>query len=125
MNKKILISDDDKEVVGFLAKGLNREGFETVVAFDGLEAKDKIIREQPDVIILDLIMPRMNGWEVLKWLRKDAKLATPTIIVSAKDEMADLKKGYSLEADTYLIKPVSIDDVLRGIHVVCSLKAES
>ena len=124
MQKKILIVDDEKDNAYFLAENLRMEGFEVVVASDGIEAKEKIPKEKPDVIILDLIMPRLDGWGVLQWIRKEAKLTTPTIIVSAKGELDDMKKGYGLEADTYLIKPVTVSDVLRGISIVCSLETD-
>ncbi|MBP7089161.1 MAG: response regulator [Candidatus Omnitrophica bacterium] len=124
MQKKILIVDDEKDNAYFLAENLRMEGFEVILAYDGIEAKDKILKEKPEVIILDLIMPRLDGWGVLEWLRKEAKLNTPTIIVSAKGELDDMKKGYGLEADTYLIKPVTVNDVLRGISIVCSLESD-
>ena len=124
MDRKILIVDDEKDMVSFLENGLCREGFEVIVAFDGIEAKNKILQEEPNVIILDLIMPGLDGWEVLKWIREKAKLTTPTIIVSAKGEIGDMKRGM-LGADTYLVKPVSVEDVLRGINAVCSLETEN
>ncbi|MFA7676886.1 MAG: response regulator [Candidatus Omnitrophota bacterium] len=125
MVKKILVVDDEQEVVDFLKKGLKREGFEVVSALDGMEAKDKISQEDPDVIILDLLMPKLDGWGVLNWLRKDVKLATPTIIVSAKGDLEDMQKGYNLDADTYLIKPVNINDVLGAIKMLASLRQDT
>ncbi|MDD3296387.1 MAG: response regulator [Candidatus Omnitrophica bacterium] len=121
MVKKVLIVDDEQEVVDFLEKGLKREGFEVICALDGLEAKGKISQEDPDVIILDLLMPKLDGWGVLNWLRKDAKLTIPTIIVSAKGDLEDMQKSYKLDADTYLIKPVNIKDVLNAIRMLFSL----
>ncbi|MBU1112801.1 MAG: response regulator [Candidatus Omnitrophica bacterium] len=118
---KVLIVDDEREVVEFLQRGLIKEGFHAVCAFDGLEAKEKIKSEKPDVIILDLAMPVLDGWEVLKWLRQEEKLFTPTIILSAKDALSDMKQGYQSQADTYLVKPVSISDIVSGINLVCSL----
>lgn len=119
--QKILIAEDDKEVAVFLQNGLQREGFETILAADGQEAKQKILKADPDLIILDLIMPKCNGWEVLKWLRKEQKKPTPVIVVSAKDELEDLKKTYALKADTYLVKPITINDVLATIRAVSAL----
>lgn len=122
MNKKILIVDDEKEMVEFLEQGLIREGFDAVCALDGTEAKQKILSEKPDVILLDLVMPGLDGWGVLRWLREEEKLNIPTIILSAQDDIGGMKQGYSLEADTYLVKPVSISDVIGGIRLVCSLQ---
>lgn len=124
MKRKILLVDDEKEVVKFLERGLIKEGYDTVCAFDGLEAKEKIASEKPDVILLDLSMPGLDGWGVLKWLREEAKLSTPTIILSAKDGVDDMQRGYSLNVDTYLVKPVSVEDIVGGIKLVCSLESE-
>lgn len=121
--KKILIVDDEKDTVSFLERGLSREGFEVIVAFDGIEAKNKIVHDEPNLILLDLVMPGLDGWGVLKWM-KERKLNIPTIIVSARDEMEDMKRGI-LEADTYLVKPVSVSDVIKGINVICSLQTEN
>ncbi|MCQ9205638.1 MAG: response regulator [Omnitrophica bacterium] len=121
--KRILIVDDEKDTVSFLERGLSREGFEVIVAFDGIEAKNKIVHDEPKVILLDLVMPGLDGWGVLKWM-KERKLNIPTIIVSARDEMEDMKRGI-LEADTYLVKPVSVSDVLKGINVICSLQTDN
>lgn len=121
--KRILIVDDEKDTVSFLEKGLSREGFEVIVAFDGIEAKNKIVHDEPKVILLDLVMPGLDGWGVLKWM-KERKLNIPTIIVSARDEMEDMKRGI-LEADTYLVKPISVSDVLKGINVICSLQTDN
>lgn len=122
MNKKILIADDEKDIVELLKVALERENFEVVVAFDGEEAKAKILTEQPSAILLDLMMPRLNGWEVLRWLREQEHSSTPTIIVSAKDEMKDIKKSYTLDADYYIIKPVSPKALIKGINTILSLK---
>lgn len=111
-------------MVELLEQGLIKEGFDTVCAYDGIEAKSKILTDNPDVILLDLVMPGLDGWGVLQWLREEKKLLIPTIILSAKDGVSDMKRGYNLEADTYLVKPVSIEDVVSGIKLVCSLNVE-
>jgi DNA-binding response OmpR family regulator len=124
MAKKILIVDDEKDAVEFLGKNLQLEGFEVAMAYDGIEAKEKIVKENPAIIILDIIMPRLDGWEVLQWLRKEAKLSTPTIILSAKEDVADLKRSYRLETDTYLVKPASINDILKAINIITALEVK-
>ncbi len=121
--EKILLVDDDKDTVNFLQNGLEREGFAVLTAFNGKEAKAVILKDKPDMIIVDLMMPVLDGWQLLKWLRQEAELTIPTVIVSAKDELDDLQQGASL-ADTYLVKPVTIDDVLRAIRVVSALEIE-
>lgn len=122
MTKKVLVADDEQEIVMVLQDALKREGFDVITAFDGKEAQAKISSDTPDVIILDLMMPKMHGWEVLSWLRKEAKKNTPAIIISAKDEMGDIKRSYDLQADYYIIKPVKINDVLKGIYTLLLLK---
>ena len=122
MPKKILIVDDEKETVSFLKKGLIHRGFDVATAFDGVEAKEKITKEKPDIILLDLIMPRLGGLEVLKWLRQEEKSKIPAIIVSAKGDMADLKQGYNCAADIYLVKPITIEDILQAITVMFSVE---
>jgi len=122
--QKILIADDDKDAAVFLQNGLQREGFEIVLAGDGQEAKQQILNINPDFIILDLAMPKLDGWKLLQWLRQEQRKSTPVIIVSAKDEVEDLKKSYTLKADTYLVKPIAIADVLAAIRAVSTLSFE-
>ena len=127
MNKRVLVVEDEESVAKLLEAGLKREGFDVSIAFDGEAAKEKILKIQPEVVLLDLIMPRLDGWEVLSWLRKEQKSKIPVIIVSAKDEMNSLKKGYDLEADYYMIKPISVKGLIKGINTIFSVlpKADS
>ena len=122
--KKILIADDDKDAAIFLQRGLQREGFDVCLSFDGQEAKLAISKEKPDLVILDLLMPKLNGWQVLEWLRQEENSTIGVIIVSAKDELSDLKRSYSLKADTYLVKPIGISNVLAAIHAIFSVSLE-
>jgi DNA-binding response OmpR family regulator len=122
MAYKILVVDDEKDIVDSVCSRLQREGYEVVAAFDGEEALLKIEETDPDAIILDLAMPKLNGFEVLKALRQktDAKWR-PVIIVSASQELESVKKSYSMEADHYLTKPCSMENLLRGVQTVLSL----
>mgnify|MGYP000521755690 CR=1 FL=1 len=124
MDKRVLVADDERPTLELLENGLNRHGFEVITACDGLEAKEKILQDKPEVIVLDLIMPNLDGWGVLQWLKNEVKLNIPVIILSAKGELDSMKRGYNLEADTYLVKPVDIDELLAGIRAVCSLREE-
>ena len=125
MIKKILVADDEEHVASFLSIVLRKEGFEVVIAYDGEEAKEKFHSERPDLVLLDLDMPKINGLQFLAWLRKEENLSTPVIIVSGRDQMSDIKSGYEFEADYYLVKPLNIKDILKGIAVVSSLKNQS
>lgn len=119
---KILVVDDEKDVVETLGKRLVREGYEVVSAFSGEEALGRIKETNPDIVLLDLMLPKMNGFEVLKEIReKHIDKWRPVIIISAKTDFEALKKCYALEADQYLTKPCSIDDILRVIGVMISL----
>jgi len=119
--KKVLIADDERDFVTFLSVALKREGFDVFTAFDGIEAKERIEEDNPDIIILDLIMPHLNGWEVLKWV-KENEHKMPVIILSAKDDFDDIKNTYNLNADYYMTKPVSVRDIVKGINTVSSLE---
>lgn len=122
MAYKLLVVDDSKDVVETLLRRLTREGYEVTVAFDGEEALQKVKEADPDIILLDLMMPKLNGFEVLKEVREKFKDKwRPIIIISAKDELESMQKCYSMEADHYLTKPCSIENILQGIGTMISL----
>ena len=122
MAYKLLVVDDDKDAVETLEKRLSQEGYKVAVAFDGEEALLKIKEVDPDIILLDLMLPKLNGFEVLKEVREKYKDRwRPIIIISAETDLEAVKKSYNLEADHYLTKPCTIDNILRGIRVMISL----
>lgn len=122
MAYKLLVVDDDKEIVETLQKRLIKEGYEVVVAFDGEEALIKVKDENPDVILLDLMLPKLNGLDVLKEIREKYRDKwRPVIIISAKTELESLRNCYKLEADHYLTKPCTMENILRGIETMISL----
>ena len=118
---KILVVDDEKDIVDLVSSRLVREGYQVVTAFDGEEALAQIKAEDPDVIILDLMMPKLNGLEVLKQLRENpADKWRPVIIVSANAELEAIKKCYNMEADLYLTKPCTMENLIRGVKTMIS-----
>ncbi len=122
MPYKLLVVDDDRDIVEVMKKRLLQEGYEVVVAFDGEEALLKLKEENPDVVLLDLMMPKLNGFEVLKEIReKYQDKWRPVIIISAKTELDSVKSCYNLEADHYLTKPCTMENILRGISTMLSL----
>lgn len=122
MANKILVVDDEREIVETLRRILLKNGYEVSTAFDGEEALLKVKDENPDVILLDLIMPKLNGYDTLKEIReKHNDKWRPVIIISSKTELESVQKCYNLEADHYLTKPCSIDNILRGIETMISL----
>lgn len=120
---KVLMADDEPDVLGVMAKRIKSAGYQVITAVDGEEAWDKIVAEDPDIILLDLTMPKLEGFEVLKRLREKppTKKWQPVIIVSGREELKDIQQGFSLEADHYLTKPCNMDDVLNAIRLMAKL----
>ena len=122
-NLKVLMADDEPEVLDIMAKKVFVQGYTVIKAHDGEEAWQKIQKESPDIIILDLNMPKKSGFEVLQQLRENPpeEKWQPVIIVSARHELEDVKKGLSLEAEHYIVKPCSIEDIIKAIKLVAYL----
>lgn len=112
-NKKILIVDDEKPIVDILKFNLEKEGFSTIVAYDGQEAIDTAIAVKPDLILLDLMLPKVDGFNVCKEIRK--YLTCPIIMLTAKEEVVDKIIGLELGADDYMTKPFSIREVIARV----------
>jgi len=122
MGFKILVVDDEPDVVQVVSHRLLREGFEVAGAYDGEEALTKFVEFDPDLVLLDLTMPKLNGFEVLKIIReKYTDRWRPVIIVSAQADLNTLRGCYTQEADHYLVKPCAMDVLLRGIETMRSL----
>jgi len=122
-NLKILIADDELEVLDIMAEKIAAQGYAVVKAKDGEEAWEKIQSDSPDMILLDLNMPKMNGFEVLQALRQHppSKKWQPVIIVSTRGELEDIQKGLSLEAEHYISKPCSMEGILKSIKLMAKL----
>ena len=120
---KVLLADDEDTVAEIMAQKVAGAGYEVVIARDGEEALAKIKTENPDVILLDLTMPKMDGWQVLRQLRANPPSSKwqPVIIISGLDEMHNMQKGFDLEADHYLTKPCRMEDVIKAIRLMVSL----
>ena len=106
-----------------MARKIASQDYEVITAKDGSEAWNKIVSDVPDIIILDLNMPKMDGWAVLSQLRQNppTKRWQPVIIISAQNELESFQKGMNLEADHYLTKPCQIEDILKAIRLMLSL----
>ena len=111
--KKILIVDDEKPISDIIKFNLNKEGYETITAFDGREALKKFEEESPDLIILDLMLPELDGLEVAKEVRKTSHI--PIIMLSAKDSEFDKVIGLEIGADDYVTKPFSNRELLARV----------
>jgi len=119
MKEKILIVEDEKDIVKMLEYNLKKEGFRTISAQDGEDALEYAVREHPDLIILDLMLPGMDGLEVCKELKKETKTASiPIIMLTAKAQESDKVVGLELGADDYMTKPFSPRELIARIKAV-------
>ncbi|MUK86880.1 response regulator [Ornithinibacillus sp. L9] len=117
MNEKILIVDDESSIVTLLKFNIEKAGFQTDVAYDGLEAVNKVEENEYDLIVLDLMLPEMDGMEVCKHLRRQ-QIDTPILMLTAKDEEFDKVLGLEIGADDYLTKPFSPKEVVARIKAI-------
>jgi len=119
MKKTILIVEDEKDIVKMLEYNLQKEGFKTLSARDGEDALDAANRDHPDLVILDLMLPGMDGLEVCKALKGGAKTAMiPIIMLTAKAQESDKVIGLELGADDYMTKPFSPRELIARIKAV-------
>ena len=104
--RKILVVDDERHIVRLVQVNLERAGYQVIAAFDGREALKKVASEKPDLIVLDVMMPVMDGFSALKQLRADAATKDiPVIMLTAKAQDADVFRGWASGVDMYLTKP--------------------
>lgn len=116
MSRKILVADDEPNIVISLEYLMKREGYTVLVARDGQEALDLIARERPDLVLLDVMMPRKSGFEVCQAVRASEDLqATKILMLTAKGRDIDAAKGLALGADAYMIKPFSTRELVQKV----------
>lgn len=116
MAYKILVVDDEPTIVRLMEFILARQGYEMLVAVNGEEALDQIRSHAPDLVLLDIMMPRIDGYEVARQVRADpATTALPIIMLSAKAQEDDIRKGVDIGVDEYITKPFSPEHL---VHVV-------
>ncbi len=113
-NRKILLADDDEMIVDALSYQLRREGYTIVTAYDGLEALNLARSEDPDLVLLDVMMPKMQGFDVCRVLRGESSV--PILMLTARGEEMDRVLGLELGADDYVVKPFSFRELLARIH---------
>jgi len=114
---RILLVEDDRDVARFVSKGLKENLFLVDLAKDGEEGFELITQEKYDLIILDILLPKMDGWQVLQKI-KEKGIETPVIILTARDSTPDVVKGLNLGADDYLIKPFSFSELLARMRAI-------
>jgi two-component system alkaline phosphatase synthesis response regulator PhoP len=119
VRKKILVVDDERHIVEFLVMSLRQNQYDSIIAYDGLEAVAKARAELPDLILLDSMLPGMSGVEVCRVLRQDAATGRiPIIFLTAKSEESDKVLGLSLGADDYITKPFGLRELFARIEAV-------
>lgn len=116
MSKKILITEDSPTLLAMMKDALEEAGYATITAMDGQEALDKTKKEKPDLIILDLMLPKVDGYKVCAMLKMNEDYASiPIIIVTARGSEQDRKLGDQVRADAYITKPYQHETVLAKI----------
>ncbi len=119
MSARVLVVDDDEHSLGLVARMLVERGYEVSTATDGLGALAAVEREQPDVMLLDVVMPEMDGMQVLDRIRTQTRCASiPIILMTAKSDDEDVLAGYKYGADYYITKPFTEQELLRGIEQI-------
>ncbi len=113
LSKKILIVDDEKNIVDILKFNLKKEGYDTIEAYDGEEAVNLALSQNPDLILLDIMLPKMDGFTVCRKLRQS--ISTPILMLTAKEEEVDKVLGLELGADDYITKPFSPRELMARV----------
>ncbi len=118
MAAKILVVDDDREMVELIDLFLGNAGFSTISAYSGEEALEKTFRERPDLILLDIMMPKVDGWEVLRRIKNDPEVRdTPVAFITARTQNIDKMIGLSvMKAEGYITKPFSKQELLAEVR---------
>jgi len=115
----LLVADDDEDILTLVQLRLSRSGYEVVVARDGDEALRLAREKQPDLAVLDWMMPKASGLEVLRAIRADAELHdTPVVLLTARASEADIKEGLAAGADDFIAKPFSPQELAARIQVI-------
>ena len=119
--KKILIVDDEPNIIMSLEYALKTQGYHVFIARDGQEAIDLLQTEIPDLVILDIMMPKVDGYETLTFIKQNSRLQhTKAVFLSAKNKESDISKGLELGADDYLTKPFSLKKLIERVNDLLS-----
>ncbi|MBM6384700.1 response regulator transcription factor [Paenibacillus sp. ACRRY] len=123
MRSTILIVDDDEKIVSMLRRGLAFEGYEVQTAANGAEGLSKLMDKEPDVVVLDVMMPQIDGFEVCRRLR-EAGSKVPVLMLTAKDEVQSRVTGLDTGADDYLVKPFALEELLARVRALLRRKSD-
>lgn len=120
---RILVVDDELKTTEFLRKGLSENGFDVAVSRQGEEGLQRALTEHFDLLVLDVMLPKRDGWSILANLRK-AGIGTPTLFLTARDTIASRVRGLNLGADDYLVKPFAFSELLARVRSILRRAAE-
>lgn len=121
MRSAILVIDDDEKITSMLRRGLAFEGYDVFTAQNGAEGLSMMMSADPDLIILDVMMPKVDGFEVCRRLREGGS-TVPVLMLTAKDEVENRVKGLDLGADDYLVKPFALEELLARVRALLRRK---
>lgn len=120
--RKVLIADDEQNIVISIEFLMKREGFQVLIANDGEDALAKVQSERPDLVLLDVMMPKKNGYEVCQSIKSDPALAsTKVLMLTAKGRDTEVAKGLAIGADAYMTKPFSTRDLVAKARALLAL----
>ncbi|WP_422657954.1 response regulator transcription factor [Paenibacillus sp. EC2-1] len=117
MRSRILVVDDDDKIISMLRRGLAFEGYDVHTASNGAEGLKMVLNEEPDVVVLDVMMPQVDGFEALRRLREGGS-KVPVLMLTAKDEVENRVKGLDIGADDYLVKPFALEELLARVRAL-------
>jgi len=125
-NQKILVVDDDEHILRSLSQYLELEEFQVVSASNGQDALALFASEKPDMLVLDVMMPGMDGFQVLESIRGNPDTAkVPVLMLTARDQHSDIMRGYQMGATSYLVKPFNLDELVEAIREVFSTHSQA
>ena len=124
MNRaQIVVVDDDPKITSLLRRSLAFEGYEVLTAENGAEGLQLLMKKEPNLIILDVMMPQVDGWEVCRRIREGGS-TTPILMLTAKDDISERVKGLDLGADDYLVKPFALEELLARVRALLRRKSD-
>lgn len=118
---EVLVIDDDEKITSLLRRSLAFDGYKVRTAKDGKEGLAQMLEKEPDLVVLDVMMPQLDGWEVCRRIRESGS-RVPILMLTAKDEVADRVKGLDLGADDYLVKPFALEELLARVRALLRRK---
>ncbi|MCQ6558655.1 response regulator transcription factor [Paenibacillus mendelii] len=123
MRPHILVVDDDEKITSLLRRSLAFEGYEVTTAPNGLEGLKLMLTSDPDLLVLDVMMPQVDGWEVCSRVREGGS-TMPILMLTAKDDIQDRVKGLDIGADDYLVKPFALEELLARVRALLRRKTD-